>query len=391
MITAPEHDEVDWPEAVEPDLLRRVFAEVIGLAVERLPEGETRRRAIGALMVAEANVRAALARRRMNQKGRTMAKQSTLKPAPPTSVEAAEKTIAKLERQRAELVAQASEADAEVQRTAYSAHALGDVDAGRRLGELREAVIRRDQRLREIDAAIATAKTVLAEAQQAEQRAQAKQVAREILKHADDLVGLAEACDSANEVRNGALHELADKLTQLNELARGLAFEKIFTAPENLELAKRERAENNPLNVLVVEKSGGDAYNELQDLAKELRKREPQLTESQAFTKVLEAPENRELVLREREESAPPMLMPASKVSLSPTYVGGPAALHEGVSNTEQSEAYEHLVSMAEKLRESSPWLSTAQAFERALTNSANRKLAQSALARPTASSPGRQ
>jgi len=126
-------------------------------------------------------------------------------------------------------------------------------------------------------------------------------------------------------------------------------------------------------------------------LAKELRKREPQLTESQAFTKVLEAPENRELVLREREESAPPMLMPASKVSLSPTYVGGPAALHEGVSNTEQSEAYEHLVSMAEKLRESSPWLSTAQAFERALTNSANRKLAQSALARPTASSPGRQ
>jgi len=72
-----------------------------------------------------------------------MAKQSTLKPAQPTSVEAAEKTIAKLERQRAELVAQASEADAEVQRTAYSAHALGDVDAGRRLGELREAVIRR--------------------------------------------------------------------------------------------------------------------------------------------------------------------------------------------------------------------------------------------------------
>jgi len=51
-------------------------------------------------------------------------------------------------------------------------------------------------------------------------------------------------------------------------------------------------------------------------LAKELRKREPQLTEAQAFTKVLEAPENRELVLREREESAPPMLMPASKVSL---------------------------------------------------------------------------
>jgi len=66
VITAPEHDEVDWPEAVEPDLLRRVFAEVIGLAVERLPEGETRRRAIGALMVAEANVRAVLARRRMN-------------------------------------------------------------------------------------------------------------------------------------------------------------------------------------------------------------------------------------------------------------------------------------------------------------------------------------
>jgi hypothetical protein len=71
--------------------------------------------------------------------------------------EKVESALAALEDQRKALVLQRQEDDAEMKRLAYAAHAAGDVEAKRLLTELREAAIRRDQQMREVEAAIATA------------------------------------------------------------------------------------------------------------------------------------------------------------------------------------------------------------------------------------------
>jgi hypothetical protein len=49
----------------------------------------------------------------------------------------------------------------------------------------------------------------------------------------------------------------------------------------------------------------GSAYNELMEKASEYRNAHPELSEAQAFEKVFTAPANRELAKRERIESAP--------------------------------------------------------------------------------------
>ena len=51
---------------------------------------------------------------------------------------------------------------------------------------------------------------------------------------------------------------------------------------------------------------------------------------------------------------------------VTPLVVGGVAATHEAINDTERSEAYQQLVDKAEELRASSPFLSTSQAFARA-------------------------
>jgi hypothetical protein len=70
---------------------------------------------------------------------------------------------------------------------------------------------------------------------------------------------------------------------------------------------------------------------------------------------------------------------------LTPTMVGGPAATHAAVSDTEQSEAYAKLQDMAERMRATSPWLSSEQAFAAVFTDPKNGKLAASAHRRPVA------
>jgi hypothetical protein len=70
---------------------------------------------------------------------------------------------------------------------------------------------------------------------------------------------------------------------------------------------------------------------------------------------------------------------------LTPTMVGGPAATHAAVSDTEQSEAYAKLEDMAERMRATSPWLSSEQAFAAVFTDPKNGKLAASAHRRPVA------
>ena len=75
----------------------------------------------------------------------------------------------------------------------------------------------------------------------------------------------------------------------------------------------------------------------------------------------------------------------AKMFDLAPVYVGGPDATHEAIDATEQSEAYAQLEAMASKLRASSPWLSSEQAFAKVFEDPKNGKLAAKAHVRPTA------
>jgi hypothetical protein len=70
--------------------------------------------------------------------------------------------------------------------------------------------------------------------------------------------------------------------------------------------------------------------------------------------------------LYQSEESVRRACRVAKAQTLDVMVVGGPNATHEAINNTEQSEAYQQLVDMAEKLRAASPFLSTSQAFARA-------------------------
>jgi hypothetical protein len=75
----------------------------------------------------------------------------------------------------------------------------------------------------------------------------------------------------------------------------------------------------------------------------------------------------------------------AKSMPVTPTMVGGPDAMFDAVDNTEQSEAYAQLVSMAEKMRAASPELrlSAAQAFDKVFTDPKNAALAAAAHVRP--------
>jgi hypothetical protein len=106
--------------------------------------------------------------------------------------------------------------------------------------------------------------------------------------------------------------------------------------------------------------------------------RHPDMSPSQAFSKVFTASTDEARVLREAINVA--KLSP-----LAPTFVGGPDAMHEAVDNTESSEAYRQVEAMAAKMRSASPELSAAQAFERVFTDKRNAGLAVKAHVRPSA------
>jgi hypothetical protein len=92
-------------------------------------------------------------------------------------------------------------------------------------------------------------------------------------------------------------------------------FAKVYAAPENLDLRKAEREANGypsatswrgPLPSVartepLVEQSM--ALDGLQRLADELRRKNPWLTDTQCFARVMSDPSNRDLVRQEREAS----------------------------------------------------------------------------------------
>jgi hypothetical protein len=69
----------------------------------------------------------------------------------------------------------------------------------------------------------------------------------------------------------------------------------------------------------------------------------------------------------------------------TPLMVGGVDAMHSAVSDTESSEAYAQLETMAARMRATSPWLSADQAFARVFENPANASVAAKAHRRPSA------
>jgi hypothetical protein len=103
-----------------------------------------------------------------------------------TDIAKAEQTIAALEDQRKALVIERQEQDDELKRVAFLAHAQGDVEARKRLTELREEAIRRDQKFKEIEAATATAREKL----QAAQAARAREAALENAERLGDTASL---------------------------------------------------------------------------------------------------------------------------------------------------------------------------------------------------------
>jgi hypothetical protein len=72
-----------------------------------------------------------------------------------------------------------------------------------------------------------------------------------------------------------------------------------------------------------------------------------------------------------------------SVFDIQPGMVGGPDATHDAVSDTESSEAYQQLEAMAAKLRASSPWLSSEQAFARTFEDPKNAAIARKASPHP--------
>jgi hypothetical protein len=89
--------------------------------------------------------------------------------------------------------------------------------------------------------------------------------------------------------------------------------------------------------------------------------------------------------LYQSEESVRRACQVAKAQTLEPVMVGGVAATHAGINNTEQSEAYQQLVDMAEKLRAESPFLSADQAFARVFENPKHAAIAAKAHRRPSA------
>jgi hypothetical protein len=151
-----------------------------------------------------------------------MAKQQTAPKPPANSVATAEQTIAALERDRAVLNEAVTQDDAAMRKHAYEARVLHELGAVRALAEIGERAREHDQRVKEIDAALVTARSVLQEVQAAEAQAQAREVAAELLKRAARLVQHGQSLDDANAIRVEASCSISEELQRMRALAHGL-------------------------------------------------------------------------------------------------------------------------------------------------------------------------
>jgi hypothetical protein len=91
-----------------------------------------------------------------------------------------------------------------------------------RSDEIHTTLAKHSSELAALDAALKSAHQRVADLRAAEVQAQAREVARELLKRAARLVQLGQTLDDANSVRVEASNAIADELTEMRSLAHGL-------------------------------------------------------------------------------------------------------------------------------------------------------------------------
>src|SRR5262249_37183811 len=124
----------------------------------------------------------------------------------------AQKVIDDLEAKKAELAAARANDEAGMEAAAYAAH-TGDHKAQAKLETLRERALRRDLELKNLESAIAEAWRRLAEAQDAEAKAEQRRVALEVR-------GLIGSLRDAGKVADEALQTFADASNAMAEIIK---------------------------------------------------------------------------------------------------------------------------------------------------------------------------
>jgi hypothetical protein len=137
----------------------------------------------------------------------------------------------------------------------------------------------------------------------------------------DDFSEAGQVDFTKGESKQWAFNELQRQATELNKrephLTHSQCFARVYSSPDSLDLRKAERAANRPDYPAATGWRGplppvartepaveqNLAYGALQDLADELKQKNPWLSDAQCFARVMEAPANMDLVRREREAS----------------------------------------------------------------------------------------
>jgi flagellar biosynthesis/type III secretory pathway chaperone len=158
-----------------------------------------------------------------------------------STVADAEAVLADLEKRKAGLLEQRAADDRAMSAISYRAHAHADREAVDKLDAITEDILRHDIALKSINAAIVEAGERLKAAQAAEQQAQAREVAKELLARADAVAVHAAELDSANMARIAAARAISEELQKMRALAHGLG---VFVPSEQQFLSLGERAEH---------------------------------------------------------------------------------------------------------------------------------------------------
>jgi hypothetical protein len=152
--------------------------------------------------------------------------------------------ISGLETKRAACLARSEGLAKERDAIAYDAHAVGDPKSRAKLDKLNLEGYQRTGEIASIETALKVARQRLAEAEQAEQQAQGRGVARELLKRAARLVELAQTLDDANRIRGEVSCAISEELQTMRQIAHGLG---VFVPSEQQFLSLGSRAEQTTL------------------------------------------------------------------------------------------------------------------------------------------------
>jgi hypothetical protein len=154
------------------------------------------------------------------------------------AIERAIAVVDQLETRRSQHIAAGEKLSNERDEIALTALTAGGAPR-KRLDELHAALAKHGSELAALDAALTAANRRVADLRAVEQQAQAREVARELLKRAARLVQLGQTLDDANSIRIEASNAIADELTEMRSLAHGLGGVHIPSHEQFLALGSR--------------------------------------------------------------------------------------------------------------------------------------------------------